>query len=590
MKQGKVIVRFMLIVICLFIAALFFSAPGLAEKVEKTNNCRLAPLSPGFLKYIDARESMPPDANRPAAENGYPLGGVPSPVDLSHIRGVLDEAVNIQYPARYDLRQLGRVTNVKDQDGYPTCWIFAAFTSLESCLTPEAVNFSEWHMAISHGFDYNLEEGGNSYMTTAYLVRWSGPVDENEVPYGSIWVPAPSYPLAKHVQQVIFLPEREGTLDNNTIKYFVTNYGPVDFAYFWEFGSFNDATDAIYTPGNGGQNHRLTIVGWDDNYPASRFSYSPPGNGAFIARNSWGAGWGEGGYCYISYYDEAFQQFMCFNNAEAPTNYGTVYQYDPLGHTHTWGAMESWGANVFKAENTSPLSAVGFYVVDAGVQYEAYVYTGVDTLAGNPTAGTLAAFKTGAFTYAGYYTVKLDTPVPLERNETFSVAVKFSNSKYPYSVPIENPFPHHSSRASANPGESYVSLDGVRWQDLTTDVANANVCIKAYAQYRPPNISLQAQRQSIQCWIIRRDYGAISIHVDRLREGEDPVSKLILYRSVGGNDYTALTEISGSELAAANGNFSYIDKYLENSSRYNYRAVTIDPDGLVSETSAPVGI
>jgi C1A family cysteine protease len=560
----------------------------LADKIEKTNTCRLAPFSPGFLKYIDARKSMPPDVIRPEVENGYPLGGVPSPVDLSHIQGALDESVNIQYPARYDLRQLGRVTNMKDQDGYPTCWIFAAFTSLESCLLPEMVDFSEWHMAISHGFDYSIEDAGNSYMTTAYLVRWSGPTDEREVPYGSIWIPAPSYPLSKHVQQVIFLPEREGALDNNTIKYFVMNYGPVDFAYFWEFGSFNDATDAIYTPSNGGQNHRLAIVGWDDNFPASRFFFTPPGNGAFIARNSWGTGWGELGYCYISYFDESFQQFMCFNNAEAPTNYGTVYQYDPLGHTQTWGAMESWGANVFKAENTSPLLAVGFYAADAGVQYEVYVYTRVDALAGNPTTGNLAAFKTGGFTYAGYYTVKLDTPVPLERNETFSVVVKFSNSKYPFSVPIENPIPRHSSRATAKPGESYVSLDGNLWKDLTAEVPNANACIKAYARFRTPNIFLQAQRESIQCWIIRRDFGVLSIHVDRLQE--DPVSKLILYRSVGGSDYVALTEISGSELAAAGGNFSYIDKYLENLPRYNYRAATIDPDGFVSETSSPVSI
>lgn len=580
----------MLVVMCLFVAALIFSVPSLAEKTENTNNCRLAPLNPDFLKYIDARKNMPPDAIRPSAANGYPLGGVPSPVDLSHIRGVLDESVNIQYPARYDLRQLGRVTDVKNQYNYPTCWIFAAFTSLESCLLPEAVNFAEWHMAISHGFDYSIDEGGNSYMTTAYLVRWSGPTDENNVPYGSIWVPSPSYPLAKHVQQVIFLPDREGIWDNNTIKYFVMNYGAVDFAYYWEFESFNDATDAIYTPGNGGQNHRLAIVGWDDNYPASRFSFTPPGNGAFIARNSWGAGWGELGYCYISYYDEALEQFMSFNNAEDPSNYGTIYQYDRLGHTYTWGTMESWGANVFKAENAEPLSAVGFYVVDANVQYEVYVYTGVDTLAGNPTAGTLAAYKTGGFTYAGYYTVKLDAPVPLERDETFSVAVKFRNSKYPYSVPIENPFSGHSSRASANPGESYVSLDGVRWQDLTTDVANANVCIKAYAQYRPPNISLQAQRESIQCWIIRRDFGVISIHVDHLQEGEYPVSKLILYRCVPGSDYAPIIEISGSELAAANGDFSYTDKYLDNTTRYNYKAATIDLDGVVSETTAPVSI
>jgi C1A family cysteine protease len=588
MKQRKTIIRLMSILVCLLVAVLILSAPGMAEKAEKTNNCRLAPLNPGYLKYIDARKNMPQDVQGPGAKDGYPLGGVPSPVDLSHIRGALDETVNIQYPARYDLRQLGRVTDVKNQDGYPTCWIFAAFTSLESCLLPEAVDFAEWHMAISHGFDYTIEEGGNSYMTTAYLVRWSGPTDENNVPYGTILIPAPSYPLAKHVQQVMFLPEREGVLDNNTIKYFVTNYGPVDFSYFWEFESFNDATDAMYTPGNGGQNHRLAIVGWDDNYPASRFSFTPPGDGAFIARNSWGRSWGELGYCYISYYDESFQEFMSFNNAEVTSNYGTIYQYDPLGHTRTWGTRESWGANIFRAENSSPLTAVGFYVTDADVQYEVKVYTDVDTLAGNPTTGTLASVKSGGFTYAGYYTVKLDTPVPLERNKTFSTVVKFSNPQYPYSVPIESPIPHHSSRAAANPGESYVSLDGVNWNDLTAEVANSNVCIKAYAQYKTPNISLQAQRESIQCWIIRRDFGVITIHVDNLQEYL--VSKLVLYRSSGGSAYLPLTEINGSELETANGDFIYIDKYLENSTRYNYKVATIDLDGLVSETSAPVSI
>ncbi|HLP59546.1 MAG TPA: hypothetical protein VK186_11980, partial [Candidatus Deferrimicrobium sp.] len=79
-------------------------------------------------------------------------------------------------------------------------------------------------------------------------------------------------------------------------------------------------------------------------------------------------------------------------------------------------------------------------------------------------------------------------------------------------------------------------------------------------------------------------------HVDHLQDGENPVSKLILYRSVGGSDYFPLAEIDGSALAAADGNFNYIDKYLENLPRYNYRAVTFDADGSVLETSTPVNI
>ena len=40
------------------------------------------------------------------------------------------------FPDRYDLRKLGRVSHVGKQNGYGTCWIFAATGSLESVLLP----------------------------------------------------------------------------------------------------------------------------------------------------------------------------------------------------------------------------------------------------------------------------------------------------------------------------------------------------------------------------------------------------------------------------------------------------------------------
>ncbi len=561
--------------IFLLFVSFFFGAS------DSTNHFKnlFAPINPDFVKYMKnaGKRSL---QGRTVGESGELPVSIPSPVDLSHVKGTIDEAVNTEYPARYDLRELNLVTHVKDQDGYPTCWIFAAFTSLESCLLPgESVDFSEWHMAITHGFDYAIEEAGNSYMTTAYLIRWGGPVSEADVPYASSTNLVSYYPLAKHVQQVIFLPEREGPLDNNTVKYFIMNYGPVDFAFMWGREGFSDATNSFYIPGNDGQNHRLAIVGWDDNYPASRFFYRPPGDGAFIARNSWGTGWGESGYCYMSYYDGSFEQFMSFNNAEEPNNYGTIYQYDPLGQTRTWGTIESWGANVFTAENKDPLEAVGFYSTDANMNYDIYLYKNIT--GNDPTTGILTTTKTGGFTYPGYHTIKLDNQVPLTNSETFSVVVKFINSNFRHSVPIETSIPGHSSAVTANPGESYISEDGILWEDLTNVVPNANVCIKAYAQYRKSNVSIQAERKTIRGWIITRDYGDITIHVDNLQEA--PLSNLVLYRSINGTESEIVHEIHPDELV--NGSYSYTDKYLDRASTYTYHVVALDFDGLISSKS-----
>ena len=39
-------------------------------------------------------------------------------------------------------------------------------------------------MALRHGFDWGINDGGNKDMAGAYLGRWSGPVNEGDDPYG----------------------------------------------------------------------------------------------------------------------------------------------------------------------------------------------------------------------------------------------------------------------------------------------------------------------------------------------------------------------------------------------------------------------
>jgi C1A family cysteine protease len=584
MKRRMPVVFIVLLGLLLF-GSLFSGASGSDGACKKNYKDLLAPINPEFLKYMDnVRDGSA--LSRVDAGNGWLTGAVPSPVDYSHMRGVYDDKIkSATFPTRYDLRELDRVPPIRDQTAYPTCWIFAAFGSLESCLLPEvSANFSEWHMALTHGYDYDIQHAGNSYMTAAYFFRWSGPLAESTVPYDvSRNVDLPFVP-ERHVQEAVYLPDRQGPLDNDIIKYYVMNHGAVDFAYNWEGEGYNDSTYSMYTPNNSGQNHRLGIVGWDDNFPAFKFSYRPLGNGAFIIRNSWGDGFGEEGYIYISYYDLAFEDMVCFLNAEEPNNYSHNYQYDHLGQTRTWGTAESWGANVFTSENEYPLEAVGFYAVDVNLQYEIYVYKNVS--GDSPINGTLAAVKTGSLVYGGYYTIKLDELVPLNRGERFSTVVKFKTSAASHSVPIEAPVMDFSSKASANPGESYVSIDGQEWEDLTDVVAQSNVCIKAYSQYQAPNLTMQVERESIGGWIVIRDYADITIHVNNLEEV--PISKLVVERSFEGGEFSVLFELSPDDLE--NGSYYYMDKYLDRSSRYSYRATAYAPEGFVSVVTDPVTI
>ena len=176
-------------------------------------------------------------------------------------------------------------------------------------------------------------------MSTAYLTRWTGPVAEADDPYDPLNASPGSTPppARKHVQGTIFLPMRASALDNDLLKSFVGDAWVVYVSMMWVNSGYNAAHASFYNNGvttePGGGGHAVCIVGWDDDYPASNFNVAPPGNGAFIVRNSWGPSWGEAGYFYVSYYDTLFarRDVSAVILAEDTAKYSGVFQYDPLG-------------------------------------------------------------------------------------------------------------------------------------------------------------------------------------------------------------------------------------------------------------------
>lgn len=469
----------------------------------------LSPVNPRFTRFVN--EATTPQLDyTPASAGG--LGLVPTTVDLSFSTGTrisnfgtrtstlnrystlssssddsssATEVMTASLPGRFDLRTIGKVSAVKNQGQCGSCWAFSTLASLESALLgSESWDFSENNLRNSHGYDLSSCQGGNAMMATAYLARWSGVLEESSDPYSTVSKSAVSttYPNAeavKHVQEVLFIPDRSSALDNENIKRTLSEKGAFYSTIRWEDASYRSSTASYYYKGSSQPNHAITIVGWDDAYDRNRFPTKPSGNGAFIVKNSWGSNWGENGYFYVSYYDTWIGRNNAFFSAEESGNYDHIYQYDPLGWVVSYGEKSetAYFANVFTAQSAEDLTAVSFYTAAIDSQYQISVYTGVQN---SPVSGSPVITESGTIGVPGYHTIPLSSAVALQYAERFSVVVKLTTPGYTYPVAVEYPLTGFSARARASGGQSYVSSSGTTWTDLNSIIPNTNVCLKAF--------------------------------------------------------------------------------------------------------------
>lgn len=488
-------------------AALF--SPEAQQELEEIREAirkyKVAPANRDFKDSIARLKSLNSSGNR--GEKGTDddsLGLIPSPIDIVFLTSVGSRETGgsttasgtepflqttgyttAYAPATFDLRQTGKLTPVKEQGQCGACWAFSTYGSLESTNLPgSAWDFSENNMKNSHGFDLSPCQGGNYLMAAAYLSRWAGPVSESADPYqesGIRWVQ--NAPILQHVQEISFLPSRQGALDNAYIKQAIRENGAVYSSIRWEKAYYLPGRYSYYYPGSSIQNHAIDIVGWDDTYSRFNFAVTPPGDGAFIVRNSWGEDWGEMGYFYVSYYDTFIGKELIQFFSEKTSNYDRMYSYDPLGWVTSIGAGDGtlYAANVFSASGNEELRAVSFYTPVKGTSYEIEVSK-------NPSVGPRGQYSqvvsSGTFPYAGYHTVALSNPVVLEKGEKFSIIIRLTTPGYGYPLAVEYPMTGYSTQAVAHSGESFISSDGKTWTDLTRVVQNGNACIRAFTVTR----------------------------------------------------------------------------------------------------------
>ncbi len=216
------------------VAATLCLLPAAAGAAGATARPELGPLSPGFVEAL----------HDPLVTLG--LGRVPSPVEVTVGNEAEARAARAALPSGYDLRREGRLTAVKDQGDYSTCWAFGSISALESKLMPtdpppdysedNVIGRSGYGPVFPGGYDaYSF--GGYDSMAIAYFARWAGPVNEADDPYATAATygdPHVSGPVQKHVQGVTMIPGRSSALDNELVKQLVTKNGALSVGMYMD--------------------------------------------------------------------------------------------------------------------------------------------------------------------------------------------------------------------------------------------------------------------------------------------------------------------------------------------------------------------
>jgi C1A family cysteine protease len=215
-------------------------------------------------------------------------------------------------PAVFSWCDSGGCTPIKNQGGCGSCWAFGTVAPLECNIKLKdhvTVDLSEQWLVSCNSDGWGCSGGfwaHDYHQWKTDPCGGTGAVPEDAFPYVASDVPCNCpYPHDYLITSWAYIGNDYSVPPVANIKQAILDHGPVSVAVY-----ANSAMQA-YTGGifngcaSGTINHAVALVGWDDNQGTS---------GVWIMRNSWGSGWGEGGYMRIPYNCSSIGYAACYVN------------------------------------------------------------------------------------------------------------------------------------------------------------------------------------------------------------------------------------------------------------------------------------
>ena len=194
----------------------------------------------------------------------------------------------------------GACTPVKNQGNCGSCWAFSTVGILESNILYQdglERDLSEQYLLScnTNGWDCSGGWFAHDYHESKFPPGEpeAGAVNELDFPYTAEDDSCnPPHIHHEKIADWYYVGSSNGIPEVANIKQAILDHGPVSAAMCTgdAFGYYDGGV--FETNECPGLNHAVVLVGWDDNLGT---------NGAWRLRNSWGPGWGEGGYMWIGY-------------------------------------------------------------------------------------------------------------------------------------------------------------------------------------------------------------------------------------------------------------------------------------------------